>query len=55
MAIKDIVNVKKNTSMVTVTSVVVGLAVFGGLMMLVRRAPENAVTAPIKKAASFVQ
>ena len=32
-----------------VMSVVAGLAVFGGLVFLVRRAPSNAVTTPIKK------
>ena len=53
MAIKDIKKVK-NINWATAGSVVVGLALFGGLMMLIRRSPENAVTTPIKKAAAFV-
>lgn len=55
MAIKDVVNVKKNTNLGTVTSVVVGLAVFGGLLYAIRRAPENAVTTPLKNVAANVK
>lgn len=53
MAIKDIKNVK-NVSWSTAGSVVVGLALFGGLMYAIRRAPENAVTTPIKNVAAKV-
>ena len=53
MAIKDLKNVTK-ISWSTAGSVVVGIALFGGLMMAIRKAPDNAVTAPIKRAADMV-
>ena len=53
MAIKDVKNVT-NISWGTAGSVVVGLALFGGLMYAIRKAPNNAVTTPIKSAANVV-
>lgn len=40
----------KNVSWSTAGSVVVGMALFGALVYLIRRAPSNAVTDPVKKA-----
>jgi hypothetical protein len=39
----------------TAGSVVVGLSVFGGLLYLIGKLPSNAVTTPIKTAASAVR
>lgn len=53
MSIKNVKDVTK-VSWSTAGSVVLGIALFGGLMMAIRKAPDNAVTAPIKRAADMV-
>lgn len=34
--------------------VAMGVALFGGLLYLVRRSPDNSITAPVKKVAEIV-
>lgn len=54
MAIKNVLDVKKNTNLSTVTSVVVGLVAFGAIMYGIRRLPDNNITTPVKDAANKV-
>lgn len=50
---QDIKNLK-NINYGTVGSVAVGIALFGLVMWAIRKAPSNAVTNPVKKAADIV-
>lgn len=52
MALKDVKQVK-NVNWGVAGSVVVGMALFGGALYLIRRAPSNAVTDPLKKGAEI--
>lgn len=54
MALKEVKNITK-VNWSTVGSVAVGIAVFGAVMYLVKRAPSNAITEPVKSAASAIQ
>lgn len=53
MAIKDVKNVK-NISWGTVGSVMVGISLLGAAIYLIRRAPSNAVTDPLKRGADVI-
>lgn len=43
-----------NISWPVVGSVAVGIALFGGLMFAIRKAPKNALTKPVKEAADAI-
>lgn len=53
MALKEVKNVTK-VSWPVVGSVVVGIAAFGAVMWAIRKAPNNAITAPVKDAAQAI-